>query len=353
MDVPHFVGRARELEQLSRLLDEASGTGASLICAITGTAAVGKTVLAVHWAHQVAERFPDGQLYVNLRGNDPAQPMTAGDALARLLHALGVRRRGVPAADDGRTAQYHSLLARKRILVVLDNAGSAEQIRPLLPGPPACTTVVTSRNSLTGLVPRDGAQHLDLAPLLPRDAVTLLGALIGARVNAEPGAAAALSAECCRLPLALRVAAQLAAARAAVPLADLVDELADQKRRLDLPDVGTEPHAALRTVFSWSYWHLDADAARMFRLVGLHPRPELDRYAVAALIGTTAQQAGRLLDLLARANLIQPARQGRYDMHDLLHAYARELAYAHDAENERQAALTRLFDYYLQAAATA
>jgi tetratricopeptide (TPR) repeat protein len=312
---------------------------------------VGKTALAVHWAHQVADRFPDGQLYVNLRGYDPDQLVPAADALAGFLRALGVPGPDIPPEPDERAARYRSLLAGRRMLVVLDNARSVEQARPLLPGTPACVTLVTSRDSLAGLVARDGAVRLDLDLLPTADAVSLLRALIGQRADADPGAAEALAAQCCRLPLALRVAAELAAARPAIPLAGLVDELADQQRRLDLLDAGGDSRTAVRNVFSWSYRHLDPAAARMFRLLGLHPG--LDRYAAAALTGTTVKQARRVLDVLTRAHLTQLAGPGRHSMHDLLRAYAAEQAIAHNSEAEQQAALTRLFDHYLHTAAVA
>ena len=351
----HFTGREGELAVLAGLLDRGGEEtpGTVVISAIGGTAGVGKTALAVHWAHQVADRFPDGQLYVNLRGYDPGQLVTVADALAGFLRALGVPGPDIPPEPDERAARYRSLLAGRRMLVVLDNAGSVEQVRLLLPGTPACVTVVTSRDSLPGLVARDGAVRLDLDLLPAADAVSLLRALIGDRAGADPGAAEALAAQCCRLPLALRVAAELAAARPAIPLAGLVGELADQQRRLDLLDAGGDSRTAVRAVFSWSYRHLDPAAARMFRLLGLHPGPDLDRYAAAALTGTTVEQAGRAFGTLTRAHLTQLARPGRYSLHDLLRAYARDLAAGSDTEDERQAVLTRLFDYYLRTAATA
>lgn len=352
--VGHFTGRASELAALTALLDQAGQRrpGTVVISAIGGTAGVGKTALAVHWAHQVADRFPDGQLYVNLRGYDPGQPMTAADALAGFLRALGVRGHDMPLEVDERSARYRSLLASRRMLVVADNAGSVQQVRPLLPGTPGCVVVVTSRDSLAGLVARDGARRLDLDLLPSEDAVGLLRALIGERVDAEPAAAAALAGYCSRLPLALRIAAEYAVTRSAVSLADLAGDLASQQRRLDLLEVGGDPGTAVRAVFSWSYRRLDAGAARAFRLLGLHPGPGLDRYAVAALTGTTVEAAGQVLSQLARAHLIQPAGIGLHGLHDLLRAYARELA-VQENEEERQAALTRLFDHYLQTAAIA
>jgi DNA-binding SARP family transcriptional activator/tetratricopeptide (TPR) repeat protein len=353
--VRDFTGRSAELEALTRLLErlDAQGGEAILISAIGGTAGVGKTALAVHWAHQVADRFPDGQLYVNLRGYDPGQPVPAAHALAGFLVALGVRGPDIPSEENGRAARYRSLLAGKRMLVVLDNAGSADQVRPLLPGTGTCTVLVTSRDALAGLVARDGAARLDLDVLPLQDAVALLRTLIGPRVDAEPGAAAELAGQCCRLPLALRVAAELAASRPATSLSALTAELADLHTRLDLLAAGGDPSTQVRTVFSWSYNHLDPDAARTFRLLGLHPGPDLDPYAAAALTGTTIQQARRAIDVLAHAHLLSAAAPGRRGMHDLLRGYASELAAAEDDEDERQAALTRLFNHYLHTAATA
>jgi DNA-binding SARP family transcriptional activator len=350
-----FTGRAAELDQLSQLLDDAShgSPGPVLISAIGGTAGVGKTALAVHWAHQVAARFPDGQLYVNLRGYDPGQPVQHGDVLAWFLRALGVPGQDVPAGDDERAARYRSMLASRRILVVLDNASDVEQVRFLLPGSPGCVAVVTSRDSLTGLVAREGAQRLDLDLLAPAEAVDLLRALIGSRADDDRAAAEVLAERCCRLPLALRLAGELAVAHPAASLNDLADELADQQRRLDLLDADGDPRTAVRAVFSWSYQHLDAAAARAFRLLGLHPGPDCDAYAVAALTGGSLAQARGLLGRLLRAHLVQQASSGRVAMHDLLRAYAAGLASRFESESQQRAALTRLFDHYLHTAAAA
>jgi DNA-binding SARP family transcriptional activator len=353
--VPGFTGRSAELKALSRLLGR-SGEHAPdtvLISAIGGTAGVGKTALAVHWAHQVAGRFPDGQLYVNLRGYDPDQMVPAADALAGLLRTLGVPGPDIPPDPAGRAARYRSLVAGRRMLVLLDNVRSVQQVRLLLPGTPGCVTLVTSRDSLAGLVARDGAVRLDLDLLPTAEAVSLLRALIGERARDDPAATQDLAVQCSRLPLALRIAAELAAARPAVPLAGLVRELDDQQRRLDLLDAVDDSHTGVRTVFSWSYAHLDEVTARMFRLLGLHPGLDLDRYAAAALTGATAGQAERILDALTRAHLTQLTGPGRYGMHDLLRAYARGLACADDTEDDQRAALTRLFDYYLHSVATA
>lgn len=319
--------------------------------AIAGTAGVGKTALAVYWAHRVGGQFPDGQLYADLRGYDPGQPADPADVLAAFLRALGVPGQDIPPEAQERAALYRSLLAGRRMLVLLDNASAEEQVRPLLPGSPSCMTVVTSRAALVGLIARDGAARLDLDLLPLADAVDLLRALIGGRAETDLGALQALAEHCCRLPLALRVAAELAASRPAVPLASLATELAGQ--RLDLLDAGGDPRSAVRVVFSWSCRHLDPAAARAFRLAGLHPGPDLDAYAVAALTSTTAAQAGQALGRLARAHLIHPTQPGRYGMHDLLRSYAKELAESLEGEQESRTALTRLFDYYLYAAAAA
>jgi tetratricopeptide (TPR) repeat protein len=362
-DVAAFTGRSVELDMLHTLLgrgwsavaDASAGPSSTqvVISVVCGPAGVGKTALAVHWAHQACHRFPDGQLHVDLRGYGPDQPMTAADALARFLTALGVAGPQIPVELDERAARYRSEVAGRRLLMVLDNASSVEQVRPLLPGTGTCAVVVTSRERMSGLVARDGAERVDLDLLPPADAHTLLCRLLGPRAGADPAATAALADLCVRLPLALRVAAELAAARPAAAVADLVEELADRRGRLDLLDAGGDPHAAVAEVFSWSLQHLRPEAARVFRLLGLHPGPDIDGYAVAALAGTDLAQAHRDLGVLARASLIQPTADGRYQMHDLLRAYAASLTATTDPDTDRRAALDRLHDYYLATAAVA
>ena len=384
-DVTAFTGRVAELAELDRLLTAragdagrsapaSAGPAAIAIFAIAGGAGVGKTALTVRWAHQVRDAFPDGQLYVNLRGYDPAEPVAAADALAGFLRALGTASQDIPADVDERAARYRSMLDGRRTLIVLDNAGSIEQVRPLLPGTSSCAVVVTSRDSLAGLVARHGARRLDLDLLPLDDAVALLRALIGGRVDADPAAAATLAEQCARLPLALRVAAEFAATRPALDVAQLVVQLTGERHRLDLLEAGGDPRTAVRTVFSWSYRQLPAGAARAFRLIGLHPGPDLDAYAVAALTGGTLTEADDVLSLLARGHLVHPARPGRYGMHDLLRSYAAHLTAGQDTAayltagqhsaarqaagpgngaGEGQVALTRLYDYYLAAAAVA
>jgi tetratricopeptide (TPR) repeat protein/transcriptional regulator with XRE-family HTH domain len=349
-DVGAFTGRSDELAWLDALLPAAvSGTtdGPVVISAVSGSAGAGKTALAIRWAHRAAEHFPDGQLYVNLRGYDPEQPVSARDALAGFLRALGVTGRDIPAQDAERAARYRSLLAGRRMLVVLDNAATEAQIRPLLPGQAGVMVLVTSRDSLPGLVARDGARRLELEVLPTADAMALFRALIGERVDADPVAARTLTEQCARLPLALRVAAELAAARPQIPLAELASELACEERRLDLLDAGGDQRAAVTSVFSWSYCQLPSVAARMFRVLGSHPGPDFDCFAAAALSGTGADEAARLLAILVRAHLIQRVGSQRFGLHDLLRAYATRLASTHDTGSERRAARTRLFDFYL------
>src|SRR5271156_1561049 len=361
-DVGGFTGRVGELAALDKLaatIGPSGATGqpgagpAAMVVCVSGTAGVGKTALVVHWARRARGAFPDGQLHVNLRGYDPGRPVPAGDALAGFLRALGMPGQDIPRELDERAAAYRTLLDGRRMLVVLDNASTVEQVRPLLPGSPSSLVLVTSRDSLAGLVARHGAWRLDLDTLPQQDAVALLRALIGDRAEIQPDATAMLARQCARLPLALRVAAELAAASPAMTLAQLADELADEQRRLELLDAGGDPGSAIRGVFSWSYGHLADEPARAFRLLGLSPGPDLDAHAAAALTGVPPAQASRTLELLARTHLIHRTRPGRYGLHDLLRAYAAGLAAAWDAEGDRHAALTCLFDYYLAAAAAA
>jgi tetratricopeptide (TPR) repeat protein/transcriptional regulator with XRE-family HTH domain len=349
--VPAFVGRQAELDSLSRVLHQPGGT--AVVTAIGGTAGVGKTALAVHWAHQVAAEFPDGQLFVNLRGFDPSEaPLTPADAARALLDALQVPADQLPGTVEGQLSLYRSLLAGKRMLVVLDNAHDAAQVRPLLPGYPTCRAVVTSRNQLTSLAAIEAARPLALDVLTAGEARQLLRHRLGdSRLAADPDAATQIITSCARLPLALCTVAARAAVHPDLPLAQVAAGLLTPSS-LDAFTDGGDPAADVRTVLSWSYQQLDPDSARAFRLAGLHPGPDLERYALAALTGTTADEAGHLLDLLARVCLVQDTGPGRYGMHDLLRGYARELAAA-DGEQERRAAVTGLLDYYLCTAAAA
>jgi DNA-binding SARP family transcriptional activator/tetratricopeptide (TPR) repeat protein len=349
-----FTGREAELESLDALLPEPPGAGAAapvVIAAVSGTAGVGKTTLAVRWAHRVAARFPDGQLYVNLRGFDPGGlALEPSEAIRGFLEAFAVPVARIPADLDAQAGLYRSVLAGRRVLVVLDNARDVEQVRPLLPGSPGCAVIVTSRSHLTGLVAADGAYGLTLGLLPAADARDLLARRLGPeRVTREPAAVDDIIAGCARLPLALAVAAAGAAASPGFPLAVFAAELRDATRALD-PFEGGDPATDVRAVFSWSYQALTADAARLFRLLGLHPGPDIAIAAAASLAGIEPGPARARLAELTRAHLLDEHAPGRYAWHDLLRAYAAEQAHAHDSPQVRAAAVHRVLDHYLHTA---
>jgi tetratricopeptide (TPR) repeat protein len=350
--VPGFVGRRDQLAALTQVLHHPGGTAA--IAAIGGTAGVGKTALAVQWAHQVAGAFPDGQLYVNLRGFDPSgAAMRPADAVRVLLDALEIPADRLPQTEEAQLGLYRSLLAGKRMLVMLDNARDVAQVRPLLPGSATCRVVVTSRSQLSGLAAIEAARPLMLDVLTDTEARELLQQRLGAaRLADDVGAAAQIIHSCARLPLALCVIAARAAVRTDLSLTQVAADLAGSPS-LDAFSNEDDPAADVRAAFSWSCRQLDPEAARIFRLVGLHPGPDFDGYAVAALAGVTADEAARTLEVLTRACLIQRAGPARYGMHDLLRGYARELADTEDGPEDQRAALTRLFDYYLYIAGMA
>ena len=351
--VRHFTGRAAELLALSGLRERSGEQkpGTVAICAISGTAGVGKTALAVHWAHQAAGHFPDGQLYVNLRGFDPSgTPMTPAEAVRNFLDALGVLPARIPADFDTQAALYRSSLAGKRILIVLDNARNVEQVRPLLPGAPGCLVVVTSRRQLTGLAAAEGALLITLDVLSAAEARELLARNLGAgRVAAGSCAADELTGLCAGLPLALAITAARAAAHPRFPLAALAAELHQARRQLDVLDAG-DGVTSIRAVFSWSQANLSAPAARMFRLLGLHPGPDISTPAAASLAGISLTQAQAFLGELSRASLIAEHVPGRFAFHDLLRAYAAEQASAAHGDQGRRAAIDRVLDHYLHTA---
>jgi tetratricopeptide (TPR) repeat protein/DNA-binding XRE family transcriptional regulator len=354
--VAGFTGRAAELAALTSILDGAGdkAPGTVVISAIGGTAGVGKTALALHWAHQVADRFPDGQLYVNLRGFDPAGvPAAPEEAVRRFLDALSVPPERIPSAPDAQAGMFRGLLADRKMLIVLDNARDEQQVRPLVPASPASLVLVTSRNQLTGLAAADGARLLSLGVLSQAEAVQLLTARVGAgRAAAEPNASIEIASLCACLPLALAVAAARAITRPGFPLASLAGELRDGAGRLDALDSG-DPAASVRAVFSWSYRQLTAEAARMFRLLGVHPGPDISVPAAASLAAVDAAGARALLRELARAHLIAEHAPGRYAFHDLLRAYAAAQACDIDSDPEREAAIGRVLDHYLHTASRA
>ena len=354
-DVWHFAGRARELSALSGLAGRVFDTGGVVVAAIvTGTAGVGKTALALRWAHQHAHRFPDGQLYTNLRGFDPSgSPVDAGSAVRGFLAALGVAPTRIPADPDAQLSLYRSLLAHTRTLIVLDNARDADHVRPLLPSAAGCMVIVTSRSRLTSLVAVQGAMPLPLGLLSHKDAHALLARRLGARRVAREAAAAGEIVElCARLPLALNIAAARAATDADEPLDTLAGRFRDAHRRLDTLSAG-DGAADIRAVLSSSYQTLDAAAARMFRLLGLHPGPDISVAAAASLAAVDAGPAGAALGRLAAAHLIDERPGGRYGFHDLLRAYAVERAAEQEAEPDRREATRRLLDHHLHTATAA
>jgi DNA-binding SARP family transcriptional activator/tetratricopeptide (TPR) repeat protein len=351
MDVRGFAGRGAELAELNALV---SGTGEKpatvVITALMGTAGVGKTALAVHWAHQVIDRFPDGQLYVNLRGFGPGGPaMSPVEAVRGFLDAFQVPPERIPAGLDAQTALYRSIVAGRRVLVVLDNAASAEQVRPLLPGSPGCLVVVTSRNQLTGLVAVEGACPLTLDVLTDVEARELLVGRLGAdRVAAAAGAVEEIAGQCARLPLALAMVAARAATHPAFPLGTLAAELSHARGLAALSSA--DRTADVRSVFSWSYRRLGPPAARLFSLLSLHPGPAIAAPTAAALAGVQSGQVRPLLAELAGAHLVTELAPGRFAFHDLLRTYAGEMVRSAVTTEQRRAAQRRMFDHYLQTA---
>jgi len=352
MGIGNFTGRAEELARLDDLLAEVERQPtAVVVSALSGTAGVGKTALAVHWARQARAAFPDGQVYVNLRGFDPGgAAVGVAEVVRGFLDAFGVPANRVPRGLDAQAALYRSLLAGRRVLIVLDNARDAEQVRPLLPGAPGCLALITSRNRLTGLAAAEGAHLLPVDLLTPAEARELLAGRLGAvRVAAEPAAVDEIVVQCAGLPLALAVVAARAAGRPGLPLTGLADELRTAARRLDPLD-GDDELTAVRSVFQWSYRMLSPEGARLFRLLGLHPGPDTTAPAAAALAGITVAGAGVLLAELTEAQLLTEHRPGRFTAHDLLRAYAAELAVVHDSDATRHSATHRLLDHYLHTA---
>lgn len=348
----YFTGRDAERSVLADLLTRTRPqTGDVVIAALTGMAGIGKTALAVSWAHEVARQFPDGQLLVDLRGFcSVGSPLKPAEALYSLLAALGVPRSLIPVDTAGRTALYRATLARRRALIVLDNAVDAEQVRPLLPGSPGCLVLVTSRHRLTSLVAADGAYPIPLGGLTDGESYSLLARILGAeRVIAEPTALARLIALCANLPLALCNAATRAAGRPGLPLATFVAEMEDERGRLDALDTG-EPATSLRVVFSLSHARLSALASGMLQIVGMHPGPDLTVPAAVALSGLDRTRVHAAMSELCEEHLLTEHVPGRYTCHELVRAYAAESARTNIPESQRRAAVYRMLDYYLHTA---
>ncbi|UMP07487.1 NB-ARC domain-containing protein [Amycolatopsis sp. EV170708-02-1] len=340
-----FVGRDTELGSLRAVM--APAIGAPKVGVLTGPAGAGKTTLAVKIAHELAAQFPDGQLFLNLRGFDPHEPaVNPAQALVDLLGDLGAQTLAPGQGEAELSAHFRSTLSGKRMLVVLDNAQSSEQVRPLLPGD-SCLVLVTSRNRLDGLVVRDGAHVVDLDPLRPHESTAFLVELLG---EESIGDAAALDdlgriAELCgHLPLALSMVARRLVTQPATRLSDVVTELSDESDRLNALSADGD---AVRPAFSWSYQALKPEAAQLFRRLGLHPGDEFSTGAAAALAGYTMAKTRKLLGTLANGHLIAWAGRDRYRIHDLLHLYTKELVHSDEIPQQHDSATRRLLDWYL------
>ncbi|MFC6090050.1 AfsR/SARP family transcriptional regulator [Saccharothrix lopnurensis] len=355
-----FTGRVPDLAELDRALLAAPGDGTDAsgdpatatvaISAVGGVGGIGKTWLALAWAHRNLHRFPDGQLFVDLRGFSPTgNPTDPADALRDFLTALGV------TPDRGRSdpgALYRGLVAGRRVLVLLDNAATADQVVPLLPASPTCTVLVTSRTSLPSLIDRHGAHHLPLGVLTPVESRALLAARLGRnRTDAEPGAVDELVGLCGRHPLALAITARHAATRPRLPLTELAAEL--REVGLEMLDHETDPTASLPAVLSWSLHRLTARQRAVFMLLGIAPGPDIDLPAAASLTGLTPAEARKALHVLEDHSLLDRHPHGRYAMHDLVRAYAATTARDELPEPVRRAALARVVDFYLHTAHTA
>ncbi|REE97625.1 tetratricopeptide repeat protein [Thermomonospora umbrina] len=344
-DVQDFTGRRAALDRLDELVT-LDGPRTALVTAIHGMAGVGKTALAVHWGHQVAGEFPDGQLYVDLRGYSDDATLTPVEALGRFLRALGVPDQRVPEDADERAALYRSMLSGRRMLIILDNAADPRQVLPLLPGSPTCLTLVTSRGRLSGLVARGGAYTIAIDVLTPDESIDLIAGIVGPdRVMAEPVAAARLASRCAYLPLALRIAAVHVVMGTYGSIAELVDELAEGDR-LNALECDDDPGLAVRAAFGLSYRHLDEPVQRAFRRTGLVEGPDFSAQILAVLLGTSVEEVRPLLRVLVHANLVQP-RDGRYRLHDLLREYAWERVNEEETHGEREAAIARLVSWYV------
>ncbi|MEV0228561.1 tetratricopeptide repeat protein [Nonomuraea sp. NPDC050786] len=341
-DIPDFAGRAAELERI------AGPRSGMTIVAIDGMAGIGKTALAIHAAHRLAERYPDGQLFVDLQAHTAGhEPVEAGAALETLLRQLGVPAERIPASDAARSALWRAELAARRAVIVLDNAADTDHVRPLLPGASDSLVLVTSRRRLVDL---DGARALSVEVLTARDGEALFTSIVGERAKAEPNAVLDVLQLCGFLPLAVRIAAARLHHRPRWTVAYLADRLRDKRRRL--AELST-PDRGVAAAFTLSYEHLDAAERRMFRLLGVHPGRDIDTHAAAALAGVSADDAETLLEELLDAHVLAQHQPGRYTFHDLLREHARATAAAEESDEARHDAVTRLLDHYRSTAATA
>ncbi|MBB5917507.1 tetratricopeptide (TPR) repeat protein [Nocardia transvalensis] len=343
-----FVARSVESAGLERLLIQSSRPTIPIVV-VVGQPGVGKTALAVHWASRVSAHFPDGVLYTDLRGWGPDRPLAAEEVLPGWLRALGVGQMGMVGHLDSLVAALRSALSAKQVLIVIDNAWTEEQVRPLLPGASSCSVLITSRQAMPGLVIQHAAHVIRLEPLSEQDSRELLRAMVGDRVDTEPEAVAALIRLCGRLPLALRVVAETIRARPGTPMALFVEELADSQHLLTRLG-GADPRSDPRTVVSWSYRQLPGDIAAMFRLLGLFPGHDLHPCAAAALVGMPPSETSFRLRTLVRLHLARETGEGRIELHDLIRLYAAEVVGQTDDPENIAAARRRLFDHYLQTA---
>ena len=356
-EVSAFVGRRREFELLDNWAHGDAGTPAAGVLLIVGTAGVGKTALTVGFAHRIRNDFPDGQLFVNLRGYDPGPPLSSAAALERFLRALGIPPGAIPADIEERAELYRTLLADHRVLIVLDNAATVGQVRPLLPGEPGCLVLITTRGRLSGLSAREGTHRISLGLLEQAEAVTLIEDTTAPCRDPDPQEEVReLVKLCARLPLALRIVAERAAVRPLMPLHELI---ADLRRESSLWDAlsaedPTDPDAdAVHSVFAWSYRALPPAAAKAFRRLGLHPGPEFGSGAAAALVGDDQARIRAVLDLLVGGHLLEQVGPDRYQFHDLLRAYALSQVHNDESPEDQSASLQRAIQWYLHSAAAA
>jgi DNA-binding SARP family transcriptional activator/tetratricopeptide (TPR) repeat protein len=346
-----FTGRDHELAALTTSMAKAADENRVALCAITGTGGIGKTSLALHWAHQHIDEFPDGQLFVDLQGFSPADhPMPPTVALRAFLHALDVDPDRMPSDPHARAALFRSVVAGRRLLIVLDNAADTVPVIPLLPGSPTCAVLITSRRHLTALVARHGSHQFPIGALTDAEAHRMLVARLGAaRIAVEPEAARELLAYCAGLPLALSIVAGRAHAAPEVPLADLAAELRDATTRLDALD-DDDATASLPSVLSWSLRALTDVRTTVFGLLGIAPGPEISLAAAAGLAGLPTARTAEELRALERASLLDRAPSGRYRMHNLVRLHARDRAQHELSDGDRDAALRRVLDFYLHTA---